>query len=137
MPHHPVVRIHPDSGRKVIFVNPHFTTRIDDVAEDESRAMLDLLFRQALIPEYQLRVRWAPDTVVMWDSRAVQHYAPNDYLPQRRRMERITIRCDRPVGDTAVMEFAAKTKGVPTRNVGQSTGGNGSESPPTRQFDRQ
>ena len=76
MPHHPVVRIHPESGRRSIFVNPHFTLRIDELAEDESRAILELLFRQALVPEYQLRVSWQPDTVVVWDNRAVQHYAP-------------------------------------------------------------
>ncbi len=90
-PLHPVVRVHPVSGRRILNVNPQFTVRIRDLKEDESRTILDYLFRQAHIPEYQLRVRWQPDTVVMWDNRAVQHYAPHDYYPRRRKMERVTI----------------------------------------------
>jgi taurine dioxygenase len=89
---HPVVRIHPVSGRKVLFVNPQFTIAIKDMDERESRSLLDLLFQQALIPEYQLRLRWAPNTIAMWDNRSVQHYAIHDYYPQRRFMERVTIR---------------------------------------------
>jgi len=138
MPRHPVVRIHPESGRRSIFINLHFTPRIDELAEDESRAILELLFRQALVPEYQLRVSWQPDTVVVWDNRAVQHYAPNDYSPQHRRLERITIKGDHPVGDEAMMEFSTHVKGVPARNVGESVGGDGREEPaPRRQFDRE
>ena len=136
MPHHPVVRIHPESGRKAIFVNSHFTLKIDDIPEDESRAVLDFLFKRALTPEYQLRVSWAPDTLVMWDNRSVQHYAPNDYLPQRRRMERITVKGDRPYGDEAQLPFVARARGIAARNVGESIGGNGTESTPVRQFDR-
>jgi taurine dioxygenase len=89
---HPVVRIHPVSGRKVLFVNPQFTIAIRDMDERESRLLLDILFQQALIPEYQFRLRWAPHTVAMWDNRSVQHYAIHDYYPQRRYMERVTIR---------------------------------------------
>lgn len=136
MPHHPVVRVHPETGRKALFVNPHFTLKIDDVPEDESRSVLDYLFSRALVPEYQLRVSWAPDTIVMWDNRSVQHYAPNDYLPQRRRMERVTVKGDRPVGDQTTHNFMPAVRGIDARNVGQSTGGDGSEVAPTRQFDR-
>ncbi|MBT6273047.1 MAG: hypothetical protein HOI95_02820 [Chromatiales bacterium] len=136
MPHHPVVRVHPESGRKALFVNPHFTQRLDGVGEDESCSLLELLFRQALVAEYQLRVSWAPDTLVMWDNRSVQHYAPNDYLPQRRRMERVTIRGDVPVGDDAVMPFDPHVRGVDARNVGESVGAVGTETAPVRQFDR-
>ena len=89
---HPVVRIHPVSGRKILFVNPQFTVAIKDMDERESRSLLDTLFHQALIPEYQFRLHWAPHTIAMWDNRSTQHYAINDYYPQRRFMERVTIR---------------------------------------------
>jgi taurine dioxygenase len=89
---HPVVRVHPVSGRKVLFVNPQFTIAIKDMDERESRSLLDTLFHQALIPEYQFRHHWAPHTIAMWDNRSTQHYAVNDYYPQRRYMERVTIR---------------------------------------------
>ena len=89
---HPVVRIHPVSGRKALFVNPQFTLAIKSMDERESHALLDTLFQQALIPEYQFRHRWAPHTIAMWDNRSTQHYAVHDYYPQRRYMERVTIR---------------------------------------------
>jgi taurine dioxygenase len=136
MPHHPVVRVHPESGRKAIFVNPHFTTRIDDVPEDESRALLAHLFSRALVPELQLRVSWAPDTVVMWDNRSVQHYAPNDYLPQRRRMERVTIRGEVPRGDDPVQVFAPAERGFAARHTAASLGTADGATSSRRQFDR-
>jgi taurine dioxygenase len=89
---HPVVRIHPVSGRKILFVNPQFTIAIKDMDERESCSLLDTLFHQALIPEYQFRLHWAPHTIAMWDNRSTLHYAVNDYYPQRRFMERVTIR---------------------------------------------
>lgn len=89
---HPVVRIHPVSGRKVLFVNPQFTVGIDGMDERESRQLLDTLFHQALVPEYQFRHRWKPHTIAMWDNRSTQHYAIHDYYPQRRYMERVTIK---------------------------------------------
>lgn len=89
---HPVVRIHPVSGRKVLFVNPQFTVGINGMEEHESRTLLDLLFRQASVPEYQFRHHWEPHTIAMWDNRSTQHYAIHDYYPQRRYMERVTIR---------------------------------------------
>jgi taurine dioxygenase len=89
---HPVVRIHPVSGKKVLFVNPQFTVGINGMEEHESRALLDLLFRQASVPEYQFRHHWRPHTIAMWDNRSTQHYAVHDYYPQRRYMERVTIR---------------------------------------------
>lgn len=99
-PWHPVVRLHPVTGRRSLFVNPQFTLRIRGLKEDESATILQFLYRQASVPEYQLRVRWRPDTIVMWDNRSVQHYAVHDYYPQQRTMERITIAGDRPVGVT-------------------------------------
>jgi taurine dioxygenase len=89
---HPVVRVHPVSGRKVLFVNPQFTIAIKDMDERESRSLLDTLFQQVLTPEYQFRLHWAPHTIAMWDNRSTQHYAIRDYYPQRRYMERVTIR---------------------------------------------
>jgi taurine dioxygenase len=89
---HPVVRIHPVSGKKVLFVNPQFTVGINGMEENESRSLLDLLFRQASVPEYQFRHHWQPHTIAMWDNRSTQHYAVHDYYPQRRYMERVTIK---------------------------------------------
>jgi taurine dioxygenase len=89
---HPVVRVHPVSGRKILFVNPQFTIAIKDMDERESRSLLDTLFHQALIPEFQFRLHWQPHTIAMWDNRSTQHYAVNDYYPQRRFMERVTVR---------------------------------------------
>jgi len=95
-PKHPVVRTHPVTGRKCIYVNPQFTVRIDGLDADESRAILDVLFAQVHVPEYQLRVKWSPGMVVFWDNRSTQHYAANDYYPERRRMERTAVVGDVP-----------------------------------------
>jgi taurine dioxygenase len=89
---HPVVRIHPVTGRKVLFVNQQFTVAVKNMDERESKSLLDILFQQAQIPEYQFRHHWAPHTLIMWDNRSTQHYAVNDYFPQRRYMERVTIK---------------------------------------------
>lgn len=95
-PSHPVVRTHPVTGRKSIYVNPQFTLRIEGLKAGESRAILDVLFAQAQVPEYQFRLRWAPGTIAFWDNRSTQHYAANDYYPERRRMERTAVVGDVP-----------------------------------------
>jgi taurine dioxygenase len=95
-PSHPVVRTHPVTGRKSIYVNPQFTLRIEGMEPTESRAILDVLFAQARVPEYQFRLRWAPGMIVFWDNRSTQHYAANDYYPARRRMERTAVVGDVP-----------------------------------------
>ena len=101
---HPVVRVHPESGRKSIFVNPQFTIGIKGMKDSESTALLGMLFDLAKVPEYQFRLHWEPNTMVMWDNRCVLHYAIHDYYPQRRRMERVTIAGDRPFGVDAPYE---------------------------------
>lgn len=94
---HPVVRIHPETGRRTLFVNRPFTTSICGMSPDASAALLDVLFRQADLPEIQCRFRWTPGAVAFWDNRAVQHYAASDYFPARRVVDRISITGDRPV----------------------------------------
>ncbi len=89
---HPVVRKHPVSGKPVLFVNPQFSIRIKGMSEVESRNLLDQLFEQAKIPEFQYRHCWDVDTVVIWDNRSTQHYAVHDYFPQRRKLNRVTIK---------------------------------------------
>lgn len=96
-PVHPVVRTHPVTGRKILFVNPQFTLRLVGMTDRESTALLDLLYQQAQVPEYQFRLRWRPGTIVLWDNRSTQHYAANDYFPNRRHMERVAVIGDRPV----------------------------------------
>lgn len=98
---HPVVTLHPVTRRKVLFVNPQFTLYIKGMAEDESRMLLDMLYRKTLVHEYQYRHRWQPDMVVFWDNRGVQHSALHDYYPQRRLMERVTIKGTRPIAADA------------------------------------
>ncbi|WP_432187343.1 TauD/TfdA dioxygenase family protein [Streptomyces sp. Tue6028] len=88
---HPVAVRHPRSGRRTLYVNEPFTTRIKGLSDAESRELLDILVLQARIPEYQVRFHWEPDSIAVWDNIATQHYAINDYFPQRRVMERIAI----------------------------------------------
>jgi len=93
---HPVVRTHPETGRKTLFVNRAFTQHIVGLDRDDSDALLDQLYRQSSFPEYQCRYKWRPGDVAFWDNRSTQHYAASDYFPQRRIMERITVVGDRP-----------------------------------------
>jgi taurine dioxygenase len=93
---HPVIRTHPVSGRKALFVNEGFTTRINELEAAESEAILKLLFAHGTRPEFTLRWRWQANDVAMWDNRVTQHYAVDDYRPQRRVMHRATILGDAP-----------------------------------------
>ncbi len=93
---HPVVRTHPVSGRKALFVNEGFTTRINELEEAESEAILKLLFAHATRPEFTIRWRWQEHDVAFWDNRVTQHYAVDDYRPNRRVMHRATILGDAP-----------------------------------------
>jgi len=93
---HPVVRTHPETGAKSIYVNIAFATRIIGMDDDEGRRLLRDLYRQAQVPEYQCRFRWQENSVAFWDNRGAQHYAAFDYKPHTRRVERVTIAGDRP-----------------------------------------
>lgn len=93
---HPVIRTHPVSGRKALFVNEGFTTRINELEPAESEAVLKMLFAHATRPEFTIRWRWQENDVAMWDNRVTQHYAVDDYRPQRRVMHRATILGDVP-----------------------------------------
>lgn len=93
---HPVVRTHPVSGRKGIFVNEGFTTHINGVTARESKALLDFLFAHVAQPEFTVRWRWTVNDIAFWDNRLTQHYAVSDYLPERRTMHRATVNGDKP-----------------------------------------
>ena len=93
---HPVVRTHPETRRKTLYVNAVFTSHIVGLEPQESDELLEVLCRQPTIPEYQCRFRWQPGSLAIWDNRATQHYAVSDYWPARRVMERATIIGDRP-----------------------------------------
>jgi alpha-ketoglutarate-dependent taurine dioxygenase len=97
---HPVVRVHPVTGERALFVNPGFTSHIVDVEPRESRAILDFLYAEITRPEYTVRFRWAPGSVAFWDNRATAHLAPADldHLDVRRTLHRVTVIGDRPVG---------------------------------------
>lgn len=91
---HPVVRIHPETGQKILYVNFTFTTRILGLPEDESDSLLRLLFDRIKVPEYQVRFRWTPNAIGIWDNRSTQHYAVGDYWPEYRALERVTVSGD-------------------------------------------
>jgi taurine dioxygenase len=93
---HPIVRTHPETGANVLYVNNAFTSHIKGMDEDESKELLQALYRTASNPELQCRFRWKAGSLAFWDNRACQHFASSDYFPQVRKMERVTIAGDRP-----------------------------------------
>jgi taurine dioxygenase len=123
---HPVVRVHPETGRKLLNVNANWTRSIVELSETESRALLDLLLEHLRSPDYQCRFRWRPHSVAFWDNRAVQHFAVADYR-QRRVMHRITISGDRPYGvDGPAQGHTEQPTGRQPVGAGAGTGGTGS-----------
>lgn len=91
---HPVVRRHPETGERILYVNYTFTSRILDIDPDESDSLLKLLFDRIKVPEYQVRLSWTPNAIAIWDNRSTQHYAVGDYLPADRVLERVTVSGD-------------------------------------------
>jgi len=94
---HPIVRTHPETGKKSLFVNREFTLTIDGMTAAESRDLRYKLYEMAKIPEVQCRFRWQPNSIAQWDNRCTQHYAVPDHGGQYRRVERVTLVGDRPV----------------------------------------
>ena len=95
---HPVVRVHPETGRRNLFVNPKFTLRVVDFPEAQSDRLLRLLYDHMTDPRFVVRYHWAPGTLAFWDNRATMHYGIFDYEGERRVMHRVTLRGDAPTG---------------------------------------
>ena len=96
MSSHPIIRTHPVSGRKAIYVNKQFTARIDNMPKAEGNAVLEFLYAHLQRPEFQCRFRWQPHSIAFWDNRSVQHSAIWDYFPQTRSGYRVTVAGTRP-----------------------------------------
>jgi taurine dioxygenase len=93
---HPVVRTHPETGRKALYLSRSHTLHFKDMSEEESRPLIDFLQAHQIRPEFTCRVRWSPGTLTVWDNRCTQHCAVNDYHGQRRRMRRLTVGAQTP-----------------------------------------
>ncbi len=96
---HPVVRVHPETGERSLFVNPNFTSHVQELSRQESRHLLAMLYEHMTNPEFTCRFRWEPDSIAFWDNRATAHLVPTDVPKgQRRSMQRITLAGDVPMG---------------------------------------
>ena len=93
---HPVVRAHPETGVKALYLNPLHTVRFKDMTAEESQPLIDWLCRHATRPEFLCRVQWQPGSLAFWDNRATMHYAVDDFAGYRRVMTRVTLEGDRP-----------------------------------------
>ncbi|WP_067734848.1 TauD/TfdA dioxygenase family protein [Novosphingobium naphthalenivorans] len=93
---HPVVRTHPETGRKLLFVNSSYTTRIPELSKEESAAVLAFLYEHVKDANFQVRFRWQPHSIAFWDNRCTQHFAVWDYFPETRSGYRVTIAGDKP-----------------------------------------
>jgi len=93
---HPVVRAHPVTGRKALYVNRNFTTHIAGLRKNESDALLEMLYRHSETPEFQCRFAWQPNSIAFWDNRAAMHHAMWDYFPHKRLGYRVTVKGDKP-----------------------------------------
>lgn len=95
---HPVVRVHPETGARSLFVNPGFTSHIVELSRPESDALLALLYEHAIQPEHTVRYHWTPGTIGFWDNRTTQHAVVGDFDGQHRVIQRVTLRGDEPIG---------------------------------------
>jgi taurine dioxygenase len=93
---HPVVRTHPETGKKSLYVNRLFTTHINELGKLESADLLAFLYRHIVRDEFTVRLNWQPNTVAIWDNRSTQHKPVNDFFPQHRCLHRVTIKGDEP-----------------------------------------
>jgi taurine dioxygenase len=96
---HPVIRTHPWTGRRALYVNSNFTTRLCQLEQAESDTLLEFLLRHLQRPDFQVRFTWDARSVALWDNRCTQHYAIPDYTGQRRVMNRVTVEGERPYFD--------------------------------------
>jgi taurine dioxygenase len=110
---HPVIRTHPDSGRRALYVNRAFTTKINELTRRESDALLGLLFAHIERPEFQVRFSWTDNALAIWDNRCTQHFALWDYWPSERKGHRVTVEGERPYLDRKM----DPTSGSPTASV--------------------
>ena len=93
---HPVIRTHPETGRKSLFVNPAHTVSFDGWTEQESAGLMSFLFAHQIAPEFQCRLSWQVGDIAIWDNRCTLHYPLNDYHGHRRLLHRITLKGDQP-----------------------------------------
>jgi len=100
---HPVVRVNSRTGDRSLYVNPVYTTRFEDMSEEESQGLLEYLYAHCTRPEFTCRFRWAPGSVAVWDNRYTVHLAINDYDGQRRSMYRTSLAGEVPVGPGGVL----------------------------------
>ncbi len=119
---YPVVRVHPVSKKRLIYVSPQTTKFIKGVRDFESEQILQMLYQLPEVPEYQYRVRWEANMIIIWDNRSTQHYAPRDYLPHRRRMERLTVRGDKPFGVKRKLKSAVVEMNIRGTDKAEKTG---------------
>jgi alpha-ketoglutarate-dependent taurine dioxygenase len=94
---HPVIRTHPETGAKILFVNRGFTSHIKELERGESDALLEFLYEHSVKPEYTVRYHWSEGTLGFWDNRATQHAVAGDFGDQHRVIQRVTLRGDQPV----------------------------------------
>jgi taurine dioxygenase len=109
---HPLIVVHPITGKRLLYVNPTFTSRIVELPRRESDAILKLLFDHLVQPDFQVRLKWRENDVAIWDNRATQHYATGDYYPEYRRMHRVTVGGDRPRGVQQAQEHPPPIRAV-------------------------